>query len=349
MHTSLPRRLAAAVAVAAGLALALAGCSTSASPSSTESSSSAGAEAGAFPVTLDSTLGSTTIESAPKRVVTIGWGSADTVVSLGVVPVGIEKVTYGQDSNDDYPWVSKAITKMGGTQPETFDVYPDIDMTKLAELNPGLIIAVQSGITDKQYKTLSALAPTVAYPGKAWLTPWDTQIETIGKALGKPKLAAEKVDEITTRLAAVKADHPDFSKLTFTYASMGEPGRLAVYLDGDPRVALIKAMGLTESSVMKSAKADSGSGSYLATLGLEKSDLLDSTDIVFTWYYDKANKAEIDEQPLIASIPAIKRGSVVSSTDPQFVMGTTFITPLSVPYAIDEYVPLITEAASKVG
>ena len=341
-------RRVAAIGVAIGLALSLAACSTTTSSGTADTKTAASdAESGAFPVTIKSALGSATIPSAPKRVVTIGWGSADTLVSLGIVPVGIEKVTYGNDSHGDYPWVTAAIQKMGKKLPATFDVYPDIDMTALAQLNPDLIIAPQSGITAAQYKTLSALAPTVAYPGAAWQTTWDDQISVIGKAVGQPTKAKSLISGITTKLAAVKKSNPDFSKYTFAYASMGNPGTLSVYLKGDPRVALLSAMGLRESSELVGIKPPAGS--YIGTIGLEKSNLLDSSDLLFTWYYDQANEKQVTAQPLIASIPAIKRDSVVSSTDEQFVMGSTFITPLSVPWVIDRYVPMIKKAITKVG
>ncbi|BDZ51074.1 hypothetical protein GCM10025867_33150 [Frondihabitans sucicola] len=102
MITPVLRRVAAGV-VALGLALSLAACSTSSSGSRAERSASSGSEAGAFPVTIPSALGKATITAAPKRVVTIGWGSADTLVALGVVPVGIEKVTFGGDEHGDSP------------------------------------------------------------------------------------------------------------------------------------------------------------------------------------------------------------------------------------------------------
>ncbi|GAA4665650.1 iron-siderophore ABC transporter substrate-binding protein [Frondihabitans cladoniiphilus] len=349
MFSPLKRRLVAG-AVAVGLALSLAACSTSSNSSSDASAStgsSSGTDANAFPVTIKSTLGSATIESAPKRVVTIGWGSADTVVALGTVPVGIEKVTYGNDAHGDYPWVTSAIQKAGGTLPATFNVYPDIDVSAIAALNPDVIIAPQSGLTQAQYNTLSALAPTVAYPGQAWLTKWDTQIDMIGKALGKEKQAKQQVTAIKAKLAAAAKANPEFSKLTFAYISAANAGTLSLYAKGDPRVDLLSSLGLTETKEV--AAVPLAKNSYLATLGLEKANTLDSTDILVTWFYDDANEKATLSQPLIASLPAVKRDSIVSTTDQQFVMGSTFITPLSVPYALDRYIPMLKKAAAKVG
>ncbi|AMM21175.1 hypothetical protein AX769_14820 [Frondihabitans sp. PAMC 28766] len=237
MSTPLLRRIAT-VAVAAGLVIGIAACSTPSSSGSSSdtkaSSSTSGVDKGAFPVSIKSALGTATIKSQPKRVVTIGWGTTDTVVSLGVDPVGIEKQSFGNDSTGDYPWDTAAIKKMGGAIPQTFDVYPDIDVAKIASLDPDVILAPQSGITAAQYKTLSALAPTVAYPGKPWQTTWDTQMRIIGKALGKTTLVDKQIGDLKTTLANYSTKNPEFKGLTFAYVYSAEPGSLSIYQQGDP-------------------------------------------------------------------------------------------------------------------
>jgi iron complex transport system substrate-binding protein len=337
-------RRATAIAVAAGLALSLAACSTTGSSPSADKTASS--DSSAYPVTIKSTLGSATIDSKPKRVVTIGWGSADTVVSLGTTPVGIEEVTWGGDSHKDYPWVTKAIQKRGDALPKTFAVYPDIDMTALAELNPDVIIAPQSGITAAQYKTLSALAPTVAYPGEAWGTPWNEQIQIIGKVLGESAKATTLVSDIQTKLKKTAAANPEFKDLTFSYVYTAEPGALSIYQKGDPRVDIIAGLGLEEEKTV--AALPKSKGTFVSTIGLEKADLLKNTDVLFTWFNDEANEKEIEKQKLFSTIPAVERGSYVANVNQQLAMASTVITPLSLPYALDEYVGMIKKAADKV-
>ena len=46
------------------------------------------AEESAFPVTIEHKWGSTTIESAPERVVVVGLREQDALLALGIVPVG---------------------------------------------------------------------------------------------------------------------------------------------------------------------------------------------------------------------------------------------------------------------
>jgi iron complex transport system substrate-binding protein len=262
------------------------------------------------------------------------------------VPVGIENQTFGNDSTGDYPWVTAAIKKMGGTVPQTFDVYPDIDISKLASLDPDLILAPQSGITAAQYKTLSALAPTVAYPGKPWQTKWDTQMKIIGKALGKTTLVNKQIADLKTTLANASKKNPEFQGLTFAYVYTAQPGSLSVYQNGDPRVEVVKALGLTETKSI--AALPTSKDTFTSDLGLEKANVLDSTDILFTWFNDTANEKQIEAQPLFAQIPAVKRGSYVPNVDQKLAMASTFITPLSVPYALPRYTAMIKKAAAKV-
>jgi iron complex transport system substrate-binding protein len=334
----------AALAIAAAGALLLAGCATS--PAGSGNSESDAAGDGSFPVTISSSLGDAVIPSAPKRIVTIGWGSADTVVALGTTPVGVEAATWGGDKDQYFPWVRDAIEAKGDDLPTTFNVYPEIDVESILTLKPDLILAPQSGISAEEYATLSAVAPTVAYPGDAWRTAWDDQITIIGKAMGKSTEAAGLVDEITTELADTAARHPEFKDLSFAYVYAAEPGQLSLYQAGDPRVDLISGLGMTLDPTV--AAQPLSSGTFTSTVGLERADLLNNVDVLFTWFNDTANEQTIEAQPLFAQIPAVARRSYVPSVDNQLGMASSMITPLSVPWALDKYIPMISDAAAKV-
>ena len=79
--------------VPAALALTLlAGCGGSTEPAA---EAAEGSTTGAFPVTVEHTFGSTTVEEEPERVVVLGWNAQDVVYALGETPVGMPKVTYG--------------------------------------------------------------------------------------------------------------------------------------------------------------------------------------------------------------------------------------------------------------
>jgi iron complex transport system substrate-binding protein len=338
-------RSVTALTVATVSALLLAGCSGAGGGEAPASAGTA-SDSSAFPVTIESALGDAVIPSAPKKIVTIGWGSADTAIALGTTPVGMEAATWGGDKDQYFPWTRDAIEKAGDPLPTVFNVYPEIDVESVLALAPDLILAPQSGITAEQYATLSKIAPTVAYPGEPWRTSWSDQITIIGKALGKSDKAAELIDGINNTLGDTKAAHPEFTGVNFAYVYAAEPGTLSLYQAGDPRVDLIRGIGLTMDPTV--AAVPITKGTFTSTVGLERADVLNDVDVLFTWFNDAANQKTIEAQPLFAQIPAVKRGSYVPSVDNQLGMASSMITPYSVPWALDRFVPQITDAVAKV-
>ncbi|CAD5990788.1 ABC transporter substrate-binding protein [Agreia sp. COWG] len=183
-------KLASIAATALTAALLLAGCS---SPSAGSSTAAASADA----VTIDHAFGETTVPANPKNVVTLGWGSTDAAIALGVIPVAIPFDSYAGDKNGVLPWVSDAIDKAGATMPTILPDSPDEPPYEaIAAADPDVILAVYSGITEEQYKKLSEIAPTVAYPDQAWSTPWRDVVTTVGTALGKSDQAKTVLADI---------------------------------------------------------------------------------------------------------------------------------------------------------
>ncbi|KQV07878.1 iron-siderophore ABC transporter substrate-binding protein [Leifsonia sp. Root112D2] len=338
------RSRSVALLAAAMVAVVLTGCATG--PSATGPSAASDSQAN-FPVIISGALGDAVIPAKPKRVVTIGWGAADTVISLGTIPVGMEAATWGGDKDQYFPWTRAAIEAKGDALPTTFNVYPEIDVEKILSLTPDLILAPQSGLTAEQFATLSKIAPTVAYPKEAWRTSWTDEISIIGKALGQSARAAGLTTSIKATIAKAAAAHPQFADVSFAYVYSAEPGQLSLYQAGDPRVDLLSGLGLALDPTV--AAVPLTKGSFSSTVGLERADLLKNVDVLFTWFNDAANEKSIEAQPLFAQIPAFKRGSYVASVDNQLGMASSMITPLSVPWALDKYIPMITKAVEKVG
>lgn len=344
------RRSVAATAATAALGLGLVACGSDDDDSSTEPAQAAApapAAANAFPVTIKSALGDATISEKPERVVTLGQGSAETAIALGTVPVGIETYEWGADSTGYLPWVYEAVTKAGGTLPKQFTGGEELDIEAIAALDPDVILAPWSGVTQKQYDLLKDIAPTVAYPEKAWSTNWDQQIDIVSKALGQPDKAAELTGKIKQQLADAAASRPGYKNVTFSYIYNTGPGTLGVFKPDEQRVSVVSSLGLKIDPVVDTFPETEGTDS--AIIGLENADKLSASDIVFTFYTDDKSRKEIEAQPLYASIPAVKHGAVVASNDNPFVTASSMINPLTVPWSIERYLPLIDAAVAKAG
>src|SRR5688500_8186924 len=81
----------------------LAGCGSADEPSAAAAEGSS-SDAGAFPVSVEHTFGSTTIETQPERVVVLGWNAQDVVYALGLEPVGMPSYPYGGGDDGVLPW-----------------------------------------------------------------------------------------------------------------------------------------------------------------------------------------------------------------------------------------------------
>lgn len=328
------------VSVAVASALLLGGCSSS------DDDAKSAASDGAFPVSVKSALGTAKIEKQPERVITLGQGSAETAIALGHTPVGIEEYPWGSDKSGYLPWIHEAVTKKGDKLPKQFTGGEDIDMDAIIELDPDVILAPWSGITQDQYDLLSDIAPTVAYPDLAWSTNWDEQIELISKALGKPDEADKLVAKIKGQLAAAAKKRPAYKDVSFSYIYTNGPGTLGVFQSEEQRVEMVSSLGLKVDPVVNSFKETKGTDSAL--IGLENAEKLNKSDLVFTFYSDKKSRKEVESQKLYAAIPAIKRGTVVASEDNAFVTASSIINPLTVPWVVDRYLPLIDKAVDKL-
>ncbi|MEL4357387.1 MULTISPECIES: iron-siderophore ABC transporter substrate-binding protein [unclassified Luteococcus] len=343
--THLTRRSLIGLAGAAGLAT-LAGCgSQESTPASSASGSGAAAE-GSFPVSIKHALGTATIKQAPTKIVTIGQGATEAAIALGTFPVGTETYTWGADKDGHLPWVREAYEKDGKELPKTFEGGEQLDVETIATLEPDLVLAPWSGLTQKQYDLLAEICPVVAYEKTAWTTTWDAEITTVAKALGKPDEGRKIVDGLKKTLADAGAEHPDWKGKTFSYIYTQGQGTLGVYLPTEQRVAMISALGLTPDPALADIKAKDGSD--WALIGLENADKLSRSQLVFTWYLDAATKKQVLAQPLYAKIPAIKRGSVVAPEDQQLVTAMSMINPLTVPWVLPKMTPLIDAAVKKI-
>lgn len=347
MQKSLPRTplVGALLAFLLLVTLALTACSSSGDTTAASTSPAGGGE-GWEPVTITHALGEAIIEKKPERIVTLGQGSAETAIALGTIPVGIEEYSWGSDDTGYLPWIHDAVTDKGGELPTQFTGGTELDVEAIINLEPDLILAPWSGITQEQYDVLSDIAPTVAYEKEPWVTTWQEQITTIAKAMGQSADGDTLISDINAQLESAKRD--DYKDLTFSYIYTSGPGTLGVFFPDEQRVAMVRALGLTVDPVVEDLREYEVAGTDSASIGLENADKLKDSDLIFTFYSDDKTREEIEAQPLYQQIPAISRGSVVAPTDQSFVTGSSIITPLTVPWTLERYIPIIDEAIAKL-
>jgi iron complex transport system substrate-binding protein len=337
-----------ALALLAGLALAA--CGSDDADTSTGDAGSSGdggdaAAADAFPVTIEHAFGSTEIPEEPQRVVTWGWGSTDAVLALGEVPVGMPAFSYGADENGLMPWVAEDLEEKGVDTPALLTEGEEPPLGEILELEPDLILAHYSGITEKQYEDLSEIAPTVAYPEAPWSTPWREVVETTGTALGQEDEAEQVLADIDAEVAAAAEEHPEFEGKTIA-ATAFDPTTNYVYTVDDPRVEFLTDLGFENAPSVTDLY--NGDISFYFTLSSEQLDQLTS-DVLLVYHDSEEAQAEFADRPGVDTMEQVQQDRVAEVTGQDVVSSVSPPTALSLTYSLDEYVDALSEAASNVG
>ena len=321
-------------------ALVFAGCGSSddGTPSNPGAATEGGAEPGAFPATIEHKYGATTIESEPKRVLVAGLREQDALLALGVVPVATTE-WYGKHPGAIFPWARDELGD--GQLPAVLSETDGLEVEKIAAQRPDLIVAIYSGITKKEYATLSKLAPVVAQPrgevdyGSSW------QEETLisGKAVGRPKRAQELVDRTENLIADAAAEHPEFKGQTA--ANVSDYQGIWVYGPQDVRSRMLEQLGFTYPEALRGAFPKEFGGQ----LSDEKVDALDVGALV--WFADGDRTVEeLKSDPVYGKLDVRKEGrDVFIGAKDRVYDASSFPSVLSMPTLLEELVPRLAAAA----
>ncbi|MFC8859275.1 iron-siderophore ABC transporter substrate-binding protein, partial [Streptomyces sp. NPDC057144] len=317
------------------------GCGSDSDDPADKAGGEAPAAAGAFPVTVEHAFGTTKIEKAPERVVSVGYTDDQTILAFGIKPVGMvdqypNPAGRSPDINTQWPWVKD---KWGDSKPEVVmkngDTGPNYE--KIAALRPDLIIAVYSEIDRAAYDKLSRIAPTVGRTKgekEPFSAPWQDNALHIAKALGKAEEGEKMVADIQGKLDAAKQAHPEFAEQTAVVLSWYKDS-VAPFTSTDVRGRLVTGIGFKyQTEIDKVAGGD-----FYTTLSPERVDLVD-VDRVFV-INDKADQDALKKFELFTNLDAVKNGKVsylLDSEGPAVGAAISQGTLLSMPYAVDELV-----------
>ena len=340
-----PPRLRTALIALTALTLTAAACgsddsgdeattTTVAEPAATTVAPATGSpEAGAYPVTIEHLWGSTTVEEAPTRVVTLGVTDADTVLELGITPVAL--VGFAFFDTGLGPWATPLVD---GEQPLLLKGEPNVE--QIATLDPDLIVAISSGFDEPIYEQLSAIAPTIVRPAgtAAYQVPREDSTRMIAAALGQSARGEELVAETDAQFAATTAAHPEFAGKTAVVA-LPYDGKYGVYTPHDGRGRFMAQLGFELPPAI--AALDDGTDFFIE-LSQEQVGLLDADVLVMLADAPDA-LAFVDADQVLQQVPVVQEGRmVIPDTDTRGSI--TYNTPLSVPYAMEHLVPQLADA-----
>ena len=289
----------------------------------------------AFPVTIEHKYGSTEIVDRPERIVTVGLTDHDALLALGIVPVGTTE-WFGGYPGAVWPW---AQDKLGGTIPEVVGDSATINFERITALQPDLILALYSGVTEEQYELLAQIAPTVAQPADYvdYGIPWEELTRTVGRAVGQVEEADALVSSVEARFEEVRGEHPEFAGATAVVATPWEG--IYVYGREDLRGRFLTALGFEVPEWVDEVAGEEFGGN----LSQERADLLNVDVIV--WLDAEDGEGPLGG-PLYATLDVHTEGRevVLDSYDDPLGGATSFVSVLSLPYLLDGLVPQLADA-----
>ena len=289
-------------------------------------------------MTIAHKYGETTLEKAPTRVVCVGLTEQDALLALGIVPVAVTK-WFGDAPGYIFSWAQDKLADSGSSGlPEVLEDTNGVQVEKVAALAPDLIIGQYSGLTEKDYELLSKIAPTVAQSGDYadYGAPWDEMALTIGMAVGQPTQMQEIVDGVKQQIADAATANPEFAGKQAMVVTPYEG--LFVYGPEDPRSRMLVDLGFEFPTELFGGEGEE----FGTALSAERTSDLEQIDVA-VWLdleADAAVKKVFDQ----TTTSAEGRWFDISSADGDYYVAHSFVTPLSIPYVLERYVPQLAAA-----
>ncbi len=341
----LKKNLAAPV-VAVTVALALAACGDAASAPS-DTSASDGGSGDWEPVTIEHAFGETVIEEKPERVATVDFANQEVPLALGIVPVGMSEMTWGDDDGDGVQqWTEDRLADLGAETPVLFDETDGYDFEAVAGTEPDVILAGYSGLSEDDYNTLSEIAPVVAYPDEPWATEWRDSILQNARGLGREQEGEQLVDDLEQTIADAAAQHPELEGTTGMFLTHVDPADLSeinFYSAADTRSKYLLDLGMQIAPSI--VEATGGSGDYAGSISAERADELADVDVIITYGGQELIDA-LEGDPILSQLPAVKNHAVVNLDGTKAIGTAANPTALSVPYLVEDYAALLADAAA---
>lgn len=283
-----------------------------------------------FPLRIEHKFGTSIIEAKPTRVVSIDYGGIDNLLAVGIEPLAVMQWR----PQDGFaftagPWAQDLLT----TEPVVFE--GNLDFEAIAALDPEVIIAVYSGITDADYAKLSLIAPVVAVqPGIGdYALPWDTRALLAAQAVGEEAEAIARIHAIRARIDEIRAGHPQWADLTAVVGGLTE-GTPWAYTRYDVRGQFLEGFGF---QLPEALNAISSEDEFYLEGSPEDIAMIDA-DV--TIWYGSDEVTSIPQSPIHPFLRASTTGGEIYLPD-AVVAAFARVSLLSLPIAIESILPML--------
>lgn len=288
-----------------------------------------------FPRTIAHALGQTEIKAPPRRIVSVGYHEQDFLYALGIAPVGVHE-WFGGHPYATWNWAEKARKKLNA-RPEVQNGF-EIDTEWVYARKPDLIIASFFNLPPSTYHLLSRIAPVIAAPEgyPVWGAPWEAELRLIARATGTESRAEAVISDIGQQIRKLAAANPGFRNHTATIGYFAAD-HFVGYRSGSGSNRLLQSLGLQTPAIFDELVQSNGQFS----VSPERIDLFEVDAVL--WLVDAVKARHIRDMPIYRNTRlARERRSIWA--DPDLNGALSFMSPLSIRYALGQLAPLLQDA-----
>ncbi|GKU76175.1 iron siderophore-binding protein [Paenibacillus sp. L3-i20] len=221
----------------------------------------------AAPRVVKHAMGEAKVTAEPKRVVVLTNQGTESLLELGIKPVGAVKSWIGD------PWYDHIKDQMADVTVVGDETQPNLEL--IASLKPDLILGTKVR-QEKIYQQLEAIAPTVLTENLG-----DSMIENFelyAQALNKEKEGAAFLEAYNKTISDVKSRLGDKTKAKVSLARF-QPGKVRVYYKENFAGVILEDLGFSRPDAQN--KDD-----FSADVTKEQIDVLDG-DVLFYFTSDR--------------------------------------------------------------
>lgn len=310
----------------------------------------------AYPQTLSTAWGETTLQRRPERVVATGCVDLEILAALGVQAV----LTPERCVEPQY--VKDALARIGeGVEVQTYEFDPSspYPAETFQAAQPDLIIAY-GGVAD-HYDRLASIAPVISFPRpdmKYSDMPWEQMVTEISEALDLRDAGQRLIADMEKAFADYRAQHPELHGRTITYGDYygGQDGLKIMNYAGSTVEGFFSDMGFdTNPASAQFVKDQFVSGELVDSVAADVIMLADDTGT-----QEKGSLTDLTNSPVYQSIPAVAAGRTVTIRnedggfelegqhhDGDLAYALWYPGPLSSRWALDILGPVLADAASR--
>jgi iron complex transport system substrate-binding protein len=281
------------------------------------------------PVTVEHQFGETTIESVPRRIVTIDVQWTDVMLAMGVEPVGYTLDELMPDARvpwQELPSGAKALSLTDG-----------VPVEQVLALDPDLVLGTFSIADEATYEQLSDRVPTITGSPDQQVTSWQDMVRTAGEFLDEPEKAEQVISSVDGEVTAAAGELPALKGKTFALAQYIVGDSMYIVADEeDGSSVFFSQLGMTLYPPVVAEGRQTGDARV--NVSTERADLLRADLLAFL--VNGGDESDLADIPGFDQLPG-----TVAVLDYPTIVGLNTPTPLSIPYALEQLRPKLEEVA----